>query len=293
MNDFARDQTLSRLEVLSQSLEAAAKDSSNADAIHDVRVASRRFVLCLKTFTSQLEAKALVKVQRRMRKLLQRCGAVRNCDVALELLDGAGISKRSPAVKQVGEIRQDAEGKLTEQLQRWGKRDILHHWPKHLFKKGASKSEGPNLAALTNALFVRGAAAAEAGSTHHQMHRFRLRAKAYRYTVEIFVTRYGDAAVEPVMAGMKELQDRLGEMNDCVSAMELIQGHAPAERAIRLLLTQREQAFRSHWKQHFGTRRRNEWISIFSATATPSLAQQPSKKRPARSQRKAAKTSAA
>ena len=293
MNDFAHNRTLSRLEVLAQCVEAAAKDFSNADAIHDVRVASRRFVQCLKTFATQFDAKALAKVQRRMRKMLQRCGAVRNCDVALELLDGAGISRRSPAVKQVGEMRQDAEKRLTEQLKRWGKRDILHDWPKRLFKKRAYKSEGPNLVALTKALFVRGAAAAVAGSTHHQMHRFRLRAKAYRYTVELFVTRFGDAAVEPIMAGMKELQDRLGEMNDCVSALELIKGHAHAERAIRLLLTQREQAFRSHWKRHFGTRRRNEWTSIFSATATPSPAQQPSKKRPASSPRKVAKTSAA
>ena len=291
MNDFARDQTLSRLEILARCVDGAAKDASNADAIHDVRVASRRFVQCLKTFASQFDAKALAKVQARMRKLLQRCGAVRNCDVALELLGDVGISKRSPAVKQVSEMRKDAEGKLAEQLKRWAKRDILHDWPKRLFKKGGSKSEGPNLAALTKALFTRGQAAAAAGSTHHQMHRFRLRAKAYRYTVEIFVPRYGDAAIEPVMAGMKELQDRLGEMNDCVSTLELIEGHARAEHAIGRTLAQREQAFRAHWKQHFGTRRRNEWTSIFSATARPSHAQQPGRKRPGNSQRKAAKTS--
>lgn len=293
MSDFVREQTVSRLESLDQALEAAANEAT-ADAIHDLRVASRRFVQCLRAFSARLDSKAAGKIRRRVRKLLDRCGAVRNCDIAMELLRDVGLTEQAPAFLELREKRQEAEAALAKQLRRWRKRNISHDWPDRLFAEDTLGGEiVPDLAALTEALFEQGKKAAAPESSHGEMHQFRLLAKRYRYTVEIFRPQYADAAIEVVLAGMRELQDRLGEMNDCVSTLELVEGHTQAEGAVRRLLVEREQAFRSHWKRHFGTRRLKQWTSIFSGTAKRNLVPRPSRKRNARSQKKDATTSAA
>jgi CHAD domain-containing protein len=293
---FAQKQTLARLEVFAQALDVAmttqkAQEADN-DAIHDLRVASRRFGQCLRIFEPLLDAGAAAKIRGKIRKLMDRCGAARNCDITLELLREAGIANRSKAVAQVQERRRDAELALIRHLKRWRHRDILESWSKRLFLS-ENQEFVPDLKALTAELFARGTAAAATGSRYAEMHQFRLVAKRYRYTVEVFEPLYDKASVEALLREMRGLQDRLGAMNDCVTALELVHGHGQATRAIRRMLQTRERAFRSYWKRNFGNRRLNQWTSIFSAMAKQNPAAPASRRPPASSRRAVAKTSAA
>ena len=289
---FAREQIMARLEVFTRALRRAADQPSDAEAIHALRVASRRFGQCLRTFEPILEAKAAKKIGARMRKLMDRCGEARNYDITLLLLHEAGIGDRSKLAGQIRARRREAEAKLVEHLIRWRHRNIVKSWPGRLFD-GSDEDFTPDLSTLTAELFERGRGAAAAESSYEEMHRFRLAAKRYRYTVEIFKPLHNAAAVDSVLSCMRELQDKLGAMNDCVTALDLVQGHGRATRAILQFLQVRERAFRTHWKRHFGKRRLNEWTSIFSATGKQNPAGPALRKQPARSLRAAAKTSAA
>ena len=52
------------------------------------------------------------------------------------------------------------------------------------------------------------------------LHKFRLRTKRYRYTLELF--RDIDPAIDSELQKLKPVQDLLGEINDCATALELI-----------------------------------------------------------------------
>jgi CHAD domain-containing protein len=70
VRSFARTQTEIRLATLLETLRAAAEQPTNPEAIHDVRVASRRFVQCLKTFGQLFGAKATATIRKQLRKLM-------------------------------------------------------------------------------------------------------------------------------------------------------------------------------------------------------------------------------
>jgi CHAD domain-containing protein len=53
-----------------------------------------------------------------------------------------------------------------------------------------------------------------------RLHRFRLRAKRFRYTLELFAPLYGPE-MEMRLAALKKLQQALGDINDCEATMSL------------------------------------------------------------------------
>lgn len=290
MNEFVHKQTLAGLERFEQEVQKTAKDPKDSDAIHDLRVSMRRLSQYLETFAKYLDSDVAEKFGKKMKRLMKRCGEVRNCDITLELLKLVKVSEHGSSARFVEKQRAEAETALIKQLKKW---KTHSNWAEKLFVDSRDADFDPGLRAWTKEWFARGRLAAAPGSTHHAMHQFRLEVKRFRYTVEIVQPLYAEGALEPVLETLRELQKALGEMNDCVSALELIEDYPRPARAIRKLLTQREQAFRSLWKEKFGIRRQSEWISIFSATAKPSPAQRPSRKPADSSQKKAVATSAA
>ena len=76
----------------------------------------------------------------------------------------------------------------------------------------------PRLAAR---FFREGARAAAPQASAGERHRFRLAAKRFRYTLELFAQFYGPAAAQWT-AQVKELQSLLGAMNDCRAVRDLV-----------------------------------------------------------------------
>lgn len=294
MNEFIQKQTLAGLERFEQEVQKAAKDPADADVIHDLRVSMRRLSQCVEMFAGFLDAAAVGKLRKKVKRLMNRCGDVRNCDITLDLLKSTQLSDDAKSVRDIKKKRREAEASLSKQLERWDGKEIKKDWSeKLLVEHDGDLNLDPDLRTWTKQWFARGRIAAAPGSTHRAMHQFRLETKRFRYTIEILQPLYGTHAAEPVLEGLRELQTCLGDMNDCVSALELLEDYPKPARAIRKLLTEREQAFRAVWKEKFGIRRQTEWISIFSATAKPSPARRPSRKPAASSRRKAAVTSVA
>ena len=82
---FASDQVDKRLERLAVEIREVVK-SGDSDAVHDLRVAVRRFWQALSVFKLCFRGKALHNIRRQLKRIMSLAGEVRNCDLALKLL---------------------------------------------------------------------------------------------------------------------------------------------------------------------------------------------------------------
>lgn len=122
----------------------------------------------------------------------------------------------------------------------------------------AAESAAAVLPLLTERLFERGRKAVERIDSPDALHGFRLRVKRYRYTLELFRPCYGPG-LDKRLAKLKQLQDRLGVVNDCATAELLAERQDPAtwpgEPEFLAFLSERKdeltREFRAFWRESF------------------------------------------
>lgn len=265
LDRFAEAQLQVRLKTLCTELRRAHKHPDDAVAIHDLRVSIRRLSQGLRVFRKLLDKAHVRKMRRRLRKIMDLSGPVRNCDIALQVLEAAGAPAPQSFERQLAERRSRAGSELLDALARKNVLAKARSWRGRL-RAAARGNQGEHtqtpaqaahsiLASLSREFLQAGAAAAQPDSTPEAMHRFRLRAKRLRYTLEIFGPASGPGWKRTIKR-VRGLQEHLGEINDCVSTSDLVAqlgGHA--DPALQRLLEQRIAAFRRYWNQHFGTRK--------------------------------------
>jgi CHAD domain-containing protein len=284
MKAFIRAQTRARQRKFTAQLRSAARATDDPDAIHDLRVAIRRYSQCLRAFAPVFERSEVRKIRKRLKKLMDRCAAVRNCDIALDVLRDAG-ARTAKITAEIELKRGQAERKLSAALRRWRKKDIASRFcnaPRIIsvvngpwnLEKPVEENARRVLPALAASLFQHGDQAARTGATPAELHEFRLDLKHFRYTLEIFETVYG-GRLGSHMEKLRETQDHLGAISDCMTTLGLIQGHHRAEARVHRLLLQREANFREFWKQRFGARTRARWLAVLSRKSKVRLISKP------------------
>ncbi len=239
MRKFIREQTRQRAKKLEAGLRGLRKTPGNEEALHDLRVAIRRFVQCLRTFKKSYEAGERKELRRTLRRLMHRCGDVRDRDIAIRVLAQAGV-RDAELVVNLAADRVKQQKRLSKELERWRgwhERPEVRHTP-----ISVEDFAGVELPKMEREWMEAGEKAARSDS-YSTLHRFRILSKRYRYTLEIFPAtgRQGEQ--------LKKLQDYLGDINDCVATKRLIRGHTQASSAIDALLKAREREFRAHWRK--------------------------------------------
>ena len=131
MRDYARHQTALLIARFTVELNRAARDL-DADSIHDMRVAMRRLSRCLRVFAPFYPPRSWKKIRHRISVLMAAAGAVRDCDIAIELAGRAGVSPRSGLVAQLVLRRRKSERDLVLEIRRWKRHDSLDAWPSRL-----------------------------------------------------------------------------------------------------------------------------------------------------------------
>jgi CHAD domain-containing protein len=131
MQRYAREQASTLLRRLAFRMNRAAK-VRDADSIHDLRVAIRRFEQCLQIFHQFLSGGHKKKIRRRLRKIMELSGEIRNRDIALDLLKQAGLPARSPLSARLARERRKVQSDLLESFDRWGERDLFRKWGSRL-----------------------------------------------------------------------------------------------------------------------------------------------------------------
>ena len=131
MRDYVRQQTALLMNRLSIAVNRAARDGDE-QAIHDIRVAMRRLSRCLKVFAAFYPDGSWRKIRRRIAGLMTAAGAVRDCDIAIELAIRAGVPRRSAVVLQLAAHRRKTGRDLLLEVRRWKQRNYARQWHSRL-----------------------------------------------------------------------------------------------------------------------------------------------------------------
>src|SRR5689334_15968767 len=79
---------------------------ASADAVHDLRVATRRLQEALVFFKLDLPSRPRRRLIRRARRIRRELGRVRNADVTLELLSSSGRGLRGADSELLADLRE-------------------------------------------------------------------------------------------------------------------------------------------------------------------------------------------
>ncbi|MDO8847348.1 MAG: CHAD domain-containing protein [Coriobacteriia bacterium] len=225
-------------------LEEAARSGADADAVHDMRVASRRLREAMRLLEPLYPRREFRAWYRRVRRITRALGPVRDSDVFIE--DFAKLGSR------VG-----GEGKRAVAFMigyRFGRREhelaALNAELGHLDLEGGRRSlealafhlADPRRASVPFAAFAYGAIAERAATVFGaqpaalseasvtQQHELRIHYKRLRYAAEAFAPCYDDA-FDAVHATLTAFQDTLGDMHDMHVFLELLRSPEIAQDA--------------------------------------------------------------
>jgi len=127
MREFAHTQTTVLLQRFALQVNRAAR-TGDVEAIHDLRVAIRRLSRCLRVFAQFFSRRGCKKMRRRLKGLMDACGAVRDRDIAIDLLAKGGFPQTSIVVRRLTLDRVEALQELMALLQRWKGRGLSRKW---------------------------------------------------------------------------------------------------------------------------------------------------------------------
>jgi CHAD domain-containing protein len=259
---FAVDNTVRLLERLASQVSATIR-THGSDAVHDLRVAIRRFAQAVAVFKPCFPRKESRKIRRRLKTMMALAGEVRDCDIALEILADYGETSLEPDLRA---RRKNAERALLATLRQWVARQFLPQWRLVLeAATGELPVEGiaqRELHRLAKGFLREGKRAAISRANAGELHKVRIAAKKLRYGLELFLGLYGPAA-EDAMRRIRGVQTLLGNINDCRAVRSLVSslpGHAKVAAALRRKQRRKTQEFRRLWAAKFSGGTARQWI---------------------------------
>ena len=107
MKQFAHSQVSTLLQRLAAQVKRTA-DVADADSVHDLRVAIRRLSRALRSFAQFFPGKQWKRIRRELSNLMDAAAAVRDSDVALELIERAGAAQRARVALTLQARRREA-----------------------------------------------------------------------------------------------------------------------------------------------------------------------------------------
>jgi CHAD domain-containing protein len=134
----------------------------------------------------------------------------------------------------------------------------------------AAANARAQLPALMTAYFESGRKLLAKPTSPEDLHRFRLRTKRTRYTLELFRPCYGPG-LEQRLSAIRGIQTLLGEINDCDATQRLLaKSHSkrslPWRRLERFLGARSRRlaiAFRKEWRESFDAPGREQWWTAY------------------------------
>jgi len=127
MREYVRQQTSVLLRRFAFQLNRAAK-LGDEECIHDLRVAIRRLSRCLRVFSQFYPKGSWKKLRRELSVLMDTAAEVRDRDIALACLAGAGVPRKAAIVTELVEERRKAGSELVLEARRWKSRSFSRKW---------------------------------------------------------------------------------------------------------------------------------------------------------------------
>lgn len=261
------EQALLPSESIRRAVERLAFQANRAakaprpDAVHDLRVAARRAEQALVTFKAYVPRKPLKRIRKQLKAILACAGVLRDCDIAGKIFARTRQPGTAALLGRIRAQRKDAAKALLTQLKHLSPRTRMSRWYDDL-KLSAPRSDFhadmlPGLAeeTLTRLAqrFFRAGASASADSCVKTLHDFRIRAKKFRYALELFVPIYGAAAAEWTRE-IKSVQAVLGAMNDYRTALSMASESGCSDKlkaSLKKAERRKIRQFRALWDERF------------------------------------------
>lgn len=252
---------------------AAAAPAGDVEPVHRLRVATRRARAALRVFAPLLPRRRRRWLERRLVRIHRACGDARDLDVlAARLAERFQDTPARETAKALAERRAIAQAPIVtarDALLRDGRfetraAELLHRMRRRASARDGSKRARDRFAAFARRRLQRAvrrtfrAAACDLRDLR-ALHRFRLRSKALRYTIEVLAAAFPSVLRDELYPEIEKLQDRLGAILDHDGAIqqlpELATSDASRGRVDALCAERRDArdrelaAFREFWSE--------------------------------------------
>ena len=221
--------------------EDGTRLGEDIEALHDMRVATRRLRAAFEVFGEAFDPQVLKPHLKGLRKTGRALGSVRDLDVFMEkarryieLLPEGKQGGLDPLLAQWQGQRQASRARMLAHLNSWEYASFKSKFNLFLNSPGlGARQPAPDQPAaelvceLAPVLIYSRIAAARAyapllaDASVERLHALRIEFKKLRYTVEYFSEVLGKRSVEVINA-LKQLQDHLGDLNDAQIATQII-----------------------------------------------------------------------
>jgi CHAD domain-containing protein len=223
-----------RLDQFTRRLRQAAKkkQADDPEAVHQLRIATRRARAALELFADYVSAKQRAWFSKVLRKARKAADHVRNLDVYRLRLE-ANQSDVPPAVlRLIRRQRRAAFPQIIAVDRKWRKsgrlakkqKKLLARLTKRVTASAADQASFPTFAAAAlrpvQDEFL--AATRSRDTSPSQLHELRIAGKHLRYTLELLSDALPVRAHKAMLGELAKLQDALGAINDHATALELL-----------------------------------------------------------------------
>jgi triphosphatase len=237
---FAKQEGDDLLHRVTGEITRSAK-SQGVEEMHDLRVAIRRFRRILSALKPCFPRNESKRMRRALKAIMVQAGNVRNYDIATHLITRMELPESGTLLRQLQKRREMAALALSATLHRWTSRNLPAIWRAALKSDRDDHSTDAAFRAVPIEItakrilpdmvaqhFRRGEAAVNKNMPAHRIHRFRIAAKNFRYTLDFFSPLYADS-LSVVNDHLKEVQTLLGDINDCVTVRRIVKDEVTTE----------------------------------------------------------------
>jgi CHAD domain-containing protein len=230
------------------------REGADIEAVHDMRVGSRRLVAAMKVFASCFPSAEYRKLLKEARDVTRKLGAVRDLDVLIDhyehLLpetkadERLGVKyflafhqrerkqARRPMLRALDELERSKFPKRVQAFVRHEadryreKSDTAakkHKTPPTADGNVPFREAAPRLLVERYAELYSFAEHVSNPAAVEELHEMRIAAKWLRYTMELFAPAYADE-LKDVIGAVKRIQELLGDLHDSDVRLEILRG---------------------------------------------------------------------
>ncbi len=221
-------------EALTREQSAAA--AGEVEAVHQLRVATRRLRAIVELFSSIIHATRVKLWRRDLGWVATQAGAVRECDVIAEVIrdrarriEPALADSLEPIYAALAARRKAQQVSLAAALLSSSYLTLIDRLGAPVFRKTPADSTLKSAAdGLLRRIFravARAGASVAEDSTEEPLHRLRVRIKRLRYALETLTALDGKRRKKTV-ARLEELQELLGASNDMAVTVAYLHSYA-------------------------------------------------------------------
>ncbi len=202
----------------------AAKDVEN---VHQLRVWTRRLAAALQVYECLVPKRQFGWFKKELRKIRRAAGAARDSDVLIERLRTENGNGSAPWLELLRDQRTTAQDEIVRVYKRLHSNQRLQRKAQklleHIAARGQHKYGRKRFAKWARTRLEREAksffkAVPRRRSNNAALHKFRIKAKALRYTIELFAGAFPSTLKTRVYPVIESIQDRLGVINDHATA---------------------------------------------------------------------------